>query len=589
MKVKLTISKRIGLGFAILTLLTMANFFLTIKTLFKSRSFSEQIVTVYTPSVDALEDLHAQILNTNKLINYWLHVQSSDDNPDKQKLKEYINSSYPAIKKQINELAINWTAKERSRLESIFYRLDSLYILHQDIMTSMNSFAAYEDASVVFLVRPVIEDVNSLTKDIIKSLTELIAIQHDNTQRVSNSMIDSFNILQAVVFNSGFILVIGGIIIALLTIKSIVKPIQQLQVTIKAMAKGILPEENMSHHDDEIGDMTEELNLLIDGMKRTSEFSREVGSGNFDSNYVPLSKDDALGNSLLLMRAELKELTGNLEAKVQKRTDEIQEQRKILEKLYTDQTDSIIYAKRIQESILPSESSIKKYIPQSFIYFKPRNIISGDFYWFEHNKDYIYLASVDCTGHGVPGALMSIIGHDLLDNAIIVNPSITAGEVLDHLNKELTRILRIGADDAGGAKDGMDISLCRIDVRKQQLQYAGAYNPLYIVRNGELIETKADKRPIGIYAFNKEFTYTTHTFDIQANDVFYIFSDGYPDQFGGPLNKKLMYKNFRELLVRLHKKPMHDQNIELEKFMNEWRKDEDQVDDQLILGFKVEK
>ena len=596
MNLKFTIGRRIGFGFGILILLTLGNFVLTIHTLFKSRHLSDQILTVYTPSVDALEDLHVLVLSSQKMMNFWVHVQSSDDHPDKQKLKVLINDSYPLLKKRLNWLSLNWSFEDRHHLSLILKDLDILFTEYKSVMKQLNTFASYEDASVVFMVRPEIEGgtLDQLTKNIMSSLSALTASQHVKTQMVSNQMISSFSILEYVVIGSAWVLLVGGIVIAFFTVRSIVTPVKKLQGVIKDMGKGVLPKDSIAHHNDEIGDMALALNLLVDGMKRTAEFSRQVGAGIFDKDYKPLSKDDMLGNSLLLMRSELKELTGDLEAKVAERTQEIERQsleieqsNKTLQTLFTAQTDSIVYAKRIQESILPSESYIRHFLQDFFVFYRPRHIISGDFYWFEQHDNILYLAAVDCTGHGVPGALMSIIGHDLLDSAIRQKNIVNAGQVLDHLNRELARILRIGEEGSGGSKDGMDIALCRIDLNNMEMQYAGAYNPLYLFRDGVLQEFKADKRPIGFFADDKTFVYSTLVIPLKSGDMFYIFSDGYADQFGGPDGKKFMYRNFKTLLLNIHQKRMEEQEKELRSSIDLWMGTEEQIDDLMVIGFRI--
>ena len=359
------------------------------------------------------------------------------------------------------------------------------------------------------------------------------------------------------------------------------------------MGRGVLPTEHIKDRNDEIGEMSVALNDLVDGMARTTEFAKQVGSGNFDSHYRALSKEDTLGAALLKMREDLRENERLLEAKVIERTEqvvrqkeEIETQNQELEVLYKHVTDSIKYAKRIQEAILPPDSLVKRVLPNSFVLYKPKDIVSGDFYWMDEKNGKSLFAAVDCTGHGVPGAFMSIVGYNLLKHVVNSNESTSPSEILDRLNEGVSETLHHGHQDSQ-AKDGMDISFCTIDFKKLELEYAGAYNPLYLIREGQLIQTKADKFPIGLFLGEEKKKFTNHTVQLQKGDSVYIFSDGYADQFGGPNGKKFMANHFRDLLMEVHNEPIEKQKEVLNKTIEEWRGPLDQVDDILVIGLKI--
>ncbi|MFQ3576020.1 MAG: SpoIIE family protein phosphatase [Cytophagales bacterium] len=595
---RLTIGRKIGLGFGILIFFTLINFIVTFFTLHKSRQLSDDIINIYTPSVDGLEEYNVMMLNASLLINNWVLIQSGEDNYDKIQLKKLLSQEYPRIRKKIEDtLSINWNENEKQTIKKIFKKNDVLFSMYKDIMSQLNSFSAYEDATILFPIKPMIAEdgeITELTRDILSSLDLLISKQHKITQSVSKQMIGSFNIVQSFVSISGILLIIGGVIVAIATIRTIVKPVTELKDMLLQMGKGIIPDKNVVADDDEIGEMTLAMSQLVGGLKSTAQFSKEVGSGNFESEYKPLSENDILGNSLLVMRKDLKELTSNLEQKVKERTEqieaqkvEIEEKNEKLRSLYEAVTDSIKYASRIQQSFLPTDIIIKRSLPEYFVLYKPKDIVSGDFYWFEKKKDAIYLAAVDCTGHGVPGALMSIIGNFILDYNVSTVESISPGEVLDGLNEGVTNTLKIGQADSVGSKDGMDITLCKIDYKNQDLQFAGAFNPLYMIRDGEFSEFKTDKFPIGHYAEEPERKYLTQHINYKKGDVFYIFTDGYADQFGGPNGKKFMYKRFRELLIEIHQMPMNEQRDRLDQAIESWRGEEEQIDDILVIGFKL--
>jgi ligand-binding sensor domain-containing protein/serine phosphatase RsbU (regulator of sigma subunit) len=275
-----------------------------------------------------------------------------------------------------------------------------------------------------------------------------------------------------------------------------------------------------------------------------------------------------------------------LEEKVEERTQELAVKNAELAEKNKDITDSIRYAKRIQEAILPPDAIVRRYLPDSFIFSKPKDIVSGDFYWIEKKADSILFAAVDCTGHGVPGAFMSIVGHNILNQATSENAAAVPSQLLDRLNKGVSETLKQTSDETR-LRDGMDIALCAINFRTMELQYAGAYNPLFIIRRSELIEVKADSIAIGSYTDNNAQLYTNHKIQLEKGDAIYIFSDGYADQFGGPEGKKFKVNQFKSMLLNLNGVSMEQQHIALEKSIEQWRGVLQQVDDMLVIGVRV--
>ena len=273
---------------------------------------------------------------------------------------------------------------------------------------------------------------------------------------------------------------------------------------------------------------------------------------------------------------------------------EIVEQKKDLE-------DSIRYAQRIQNAILPPEQLRQSILPNSFVLYKPKDIVSGDFYWIDEKDNKALFSVVDCTGHGVPGAFMSIVGYNGLNRAVGDHHKTAPGEILDDLNDSVTGSLR-QQEDQNAVKDGMDLALCSLDLKSRVLQYAGANNPLYVVRSCDqaplddkeicstndthnLFEYKADKQPIGSYLDHRKFT--THTIQLLEGDAVYIFSDGFADQFGGERGKKFKYKPFKQLLLTNQRKPLDIQRNILDEAIEIWRGDLEQIDDICIIGIKV--
>lgn len=263
----------------------------------------------------------------------------------------------------------------------------------------------------------------------------------------------------------------------------------------------------------------------------------------------------------------------------------LEKQKVIIEENHRDITDSIRYAEKIQHSMLPSLNEIQKYLPQSFVLFESKDIVSGDFYWFSHINGKSIIAAVDCTGHGVPGALMSMLGNSML-NRIVNELGITEpAKILNELRTAVINSMKKnGTDQANG---GMDMALCTIDHASENVHFAGAFNPLYQVRNGELVQHNANRMPIGRYEGFEVNSFEQSTVKAEPGDWFYIFSDGYFDQFGGPANKKLGSKKFKEILTECAVLKADKQQEKLVDFHEKWKDGQPQIDDMVVIGFKL--
>jgi serine phosphatase RsbU (regulator of sigma subunit) len=250
-------------------------------------------------------------------------------------------------------------------------------------------------------------------------------------------------------------------------------------------------------------------------------------------------------------------------------------------------TDSINYAKRIQESILPPEKLIQTYLPDSFVLYHPKDIVSGDFYWVDKKGNYVFFAAVDCTGHGVPGAMMSVLGFNLIQQAINDKELVKPSDILRHLDHGVNMTLRQTTE--ASVKDGMDLALCTLDMERMEVQFAGAYNNLWIIRkNGNTVEEiKADKKIIGSNLDNVADDFMNHVIKVEKGDMLYVYSDGYADQFGGPHEKKFKYKPLKELLISIKDRSMKEQKQILSQTIKDWQGELEQVDDILIIGVRV--
>ena len=245
-------------------------------------------------------------------------------------------------------------------------------------------------------------------------------------------------------------------------------------------------------------------------------------------------------------------------------------------------TASIRYAHPLQCAFLPSQANIKKYFNDFFILNKPKDIVSGDFYWLSNKDDKTYFSVSDCTGHGVPGAFISILGITSLNEIINKYNNLSSAEILVKLREIVISSLH-QAGELNQTRDGIDMAFCIYDHQTKILQFSGANNPLYIIRDNELIETKGDKMPIGIYTDERK-DFSNHDFQMQKNDMIYIFSDGYIDQFGGENNKKFKSNSFKKLILEIHQKPMNEQKQILEQTIIDWMGNFEQIDDILVMG-----
>lgn len=245
-------------------------------------------------------------------------------------------------------------------------------------------------------------------------------------------------------------------------------------------------------------------------------------------------------------------------------------------------TASITYAQRIQNAILPSESIIKECLPKSFILYKPKDIVAGDFYWVERVGDIVLFAAADSTGHGVPGAMVSVVCKNALSRSVREFGLSEPARILDKAREIIILEFEKSEDEV---KDGMDISLCALNVKRNELQWAGANNPLLIIRNSQILETKPDKQPVGEFIGRKPFT--NHIILLEDGDHIYIFSDGYSDQFGGQSGKKYKYKAFKQLLLENHLKPIEEQKKALDRTIESWKGHHEQVDDMCVIGVKI--
>lgn len=314
------------------------------------------------------------------------------------------------------------------------------------------------------------------------------------------------------------------------------------------------------------------------GVLTVQSFTKDA----YSEYQVNILRNLALSIAIALDNASLYE---NLEEKVKERTEEVFKQKAIIEEKNKDITDSIKYAKKIQQALMPDPDLLKSVFAESFVYYRPKDIVSGDFYWIEKfTDDVTVFAAADCTGHGVPGAFMSLICNDLMSQVIKDQNVTTPGQALTILDDRLRAMLNKSSDHS--SNDGMDIALCAYFPKQRILQFAGAHRPLLLIRNGELIEYKPSKHSIGGYiSGNKMFE--DHTIQLHEGDSIYVLTDGYSDQFGGQNGKKFKFKKLQKLIQSISHMGMAEQHDLLEEAFISWRGRHEQVDDVCVIGVKI--
>ncbi len=585
---RFTVGKKIGGGFSIVVILLLIVFFYTFSVVNEAIKSNDKFLNVDQPSLFVINQLKDNLSKTHTHMQQWVIDESRPDEHFKVEAELMLDSIIKSDLDTIDQLSTKWmkTSGGIEEFKNISAEVASLIeSYNNEVRNVLVDISSYQDGFSSLMAQTMFEEINSSYEAILVSINNLSQIRTQIADEQQMETNERFSNLINNILLISIIIVIGTISIAIFTTISITQPVQRLKSILLSLGRGVFPKSQLKPSNDEIGEMSEAMNSLVTGLKETTDFAHEIGQSNFDYEYQPLSDEDVLGHALLKMKDELAETERILEEKVKARTEEVVKQKAEIEELYTDVTASIRYAKRLQDSILPPEKFIKKYFPSSFVFFKPKDIVSGDFYWIGKQKDELMFAAVDCTGHGVPGAFMSLVGANGLDSAFSEQKTPNPGTMLDGLNKYANNSLNKSIDDS--IRDGMDITLCSLNFKKMKLKFAGANNPLYLIRNGELEVFKTNKFAIGSFT-DGENNYETFELDLKEGDKIYAFSDGYPDQFGGERGKKFMYKKFKELLVETVNESMEDQKRKLEDRLFQWMGSHEQVDDIVIFGVEID-
>ena len=489
---------RISMGFGIFGLAVGALFLLTRSTLGESQRLSQHIEGVLTPSIQGLEELDRSIGESRILIRHWLSVQSGPRDPEKQDLAKLMETEIPEQIQGMRPLVTKWNDLAlQQQFDSLSTEIEHLFLVYHEVMRLLPTFQSYDDPIAMMDAEYHALDGSSIplfTGSIRNRMDRMSKAQTDALSASTTQMDALSDQLKWYAGNVALGILVLGFAIAWGVTRSIVKPVLELKRALLYLGRGAPLDQAIEATADEIGEMAVAVNRLADGINRTREFSLQVGRGEFEADYDPLSEDDALGHAILKMRDDLANNERELEEKVRMRTAEVQEQKAKVESLYGDLKDSINYAERIQQAILPSATDRAKVFDESAVFYQPRDGVSGDFYFFHSVGRIRMFSAIDCTGHGVPGAFMSLIGHHALER--ITKVYTQPDRVLEQLNRAACDLLRPQGfkseqNDETAVNDGMDLAMVSIDMERMEMEYSGANCPLYLVRKGMLQELKA--------------------------------------------------------------------------------------------------
>lgn len=607
---------RVSIGFGIFAVAVGLLFWLIRLTLEENRKLAQDIEKVYLPGIQLLTGLETTVEQVALGMDQWVSGEAQDPVLLERQLEQWVRKDLPDLMGKTEQLASLMDSTALRHWERLRSDVDLVSIVYTEVSYRIASDAPVPDSSAIALATEYVKGEANLPTYLSRFRVDVDVLKAHQLAALTASTARLQQVGALLGRDAGriaFVVLVLGVLISLAVTRSITRPIRDLRRTLLYMGRGIQPERPVPVTPDEIGEMAEAVNRLSEGMRRTQVFSQEVGQGNFSADYEPLSEDDALGHALVKMRESLASSEIEMERKVRLRTTEVREQKSRIEQLYGDLMDSINYAKRIQDAILPSAVERAKVFQDSMVFYRPRDVVSGDFYWFHSVGRVRMFAAIDCTGHGVPGAFMSLIGYNVLERVtkVYTEPE----KVLGQLNRQAGEILRpkgsrvqtdrsrgvaspldlaslgIGVEveqdiQMTGLQDGMDLAVVSIDREQMSLQYSGANCPLYIVRRRELIELKPDKWAIG--SFEPEtFSYGVQHLSLEPGDVIFAATDGFVDQFGGPAGKKFMRHRFRELMVEVAPLPMVEMEQTFAEVFDQWRNEEEQVDDVLVIAVRV--
>lgn len=424
-----------------------------------------------------------------------------------------------------------------------------------------------------------------------------ILVQHSQRLIIGASITDvyiSIDFLKTNTIYIGLAVLLVALIIWYLVVRAIRKPFRKITELFHELDEGNFPEMEMDSPDSSESEMMRTINRFIKRLKRTTDFAISLNSGEFKTNFEAVGPKDQLGNVLLHLREKLlfdeiqredPQEDESEEVKIHK--EKLEQQNQQIEEYFKQLSDSIKYAKKIQDAFLPQKEEINKLFPRNFIFYKPKEIVSGDYYWLEKIEDKIYFAAVDCFGQGVPGAFMTVVVAGILKQALFFTSERKSSSILNYLDRELKNILENQPEDIF-AVDGVNVSLCTLNTKNLELEFSGASSPILIRRKNDLVELEGNTKPIGQSAsghLDMEL-YHDEKIQLKKGEMIYLFSDGYFTQQNNR-KKPYGYSRFKESLFEIAVLPMDEQKEKISYTLIDWMREEEQGDDIMLIGIKV--
>lgn len=572
-------------AFVVIILIVLVNVIVNSIIIEKNKKNVAKLTEVINPYLQTLEEFNLIVTESKMYATNWVYLQNSVD--DKRNFHYLMNTHYPSLKNRLDKFLARLNKQsDRDSLSAVCKSFDELITLEREVMRTLVFFDDYENPTKKFKCEDIIEsEVLPRTGSIMARLNRIIEHNRKEALALKTETEVSMQRMMTIILATSIALFLFIFFAVSFISGAIRKPVMKVNEVIRKLAKGELHDEKIiTGGQNVVSEMALSVNALSESFSKTSNFANEIGKGNLTVNYEKLGQNDMLGNALINMRDSLHAYSEEMEQKVFERTQEVLEKSSKLELAYREIRDSITYAKRIQESILPSNELILKVFTNSFVFYRPKDIVCGDFYWFAQKGDEVLLAAVDCTGHGVPGALMTVIGNSLLNQIISTSTSTDPAVLLGMLDKKLLETFQQHGNFS--TNDGMDAAVFRYKINKREITFAGAKRPLYMFKNGELIEVKGNKSPIGSFGHDYDKMFTSHKINVNPNDTVYLFSDGVQDQFGGSDGKKFMIKRFRDLLESIQPLPMAEQAKQIAAEIDKWQGDFEQTDDMLLIGVR---
>ncbi len=618
-------------GFLIVIGLSLVGAVYSFMTANKDKEIIGSVNQKFLPYLEDLERFDLLFVQSKMYITNWVFLQYSER--DKAELKKIHAEKYPVLKRDLErsvenlaQFSFDDTYKDKDSLAQIFKRFERLLQTQKEIMLLLQNFDDYQNPQKLLSAEAIIEEQILPQTDTLQVLLDsAVEINKKRTQNMAEYVKESLNVITLLVPFMSVLTLLILLLSAFYIYSAVTLPVVEVKTQLEYLSKGeVKTLATINTYELTISEMVEALRNLHAKLHLTAKFAQEIESGNFAAQFAPHSKQDQLGNSLLEMQKSLKAYAEDMESQVAERTQKILEKEQDLQiaydelqvseeeiKQYAEELlitneqleeqskkifkqnekiiDSIQYAKRIQTAIIPQKEELDQAFGENyFVFFRPKDIVSGDFYYFRTIQNKMVISAIDCTGHGVSGAFMSIIGYTILNN-LMSQGLVQANMILDNMHLEVRKMLKQEKSNAQ-VQDGMEMTLCIIDPQNSSVEYAGAMNPLFMVQNQILRTYKATKRPIGGAERGEIRHFERISFDYSENPItLYLATDGLQDQFGGEENKKFMPKRVRELFESIQHLPLTKQKIMVEKTFEDWLGNRDQIDDVLLMGIRLEK